>query len=426
MLEHLFSKCPVLPVDGSVSLAKYASTVSATVADASAFEISGDRERAALLFIRCMQLICKTIPSHPEYSVAENKSIVRDLARQADLCLARLEVYAAALESERGERGEGTPEYSPTPALPESVEAEDIPRTQEELLPNGLGKSSGTVHHESSLPIRGRPIVSRRLRMRGMHVSAALFSLFERISASNAKHDIETIGILAGRLTNGGKLAEESAVSATKENIVFETLETYIDMPHSGLRSPPLEITALIIPSQRPSISSCEEFDDSPGETELFYENDVISLLSAKGLTQLGWIRFRPRTESYEGLGPIGATLQARLQACLPEAASVVVTSNTSPSRQKWYALANADAVEAVLDNVVPSMSEENQSSSFDSTVSHRIKDKEGLLQIIRRDVVRVRHIIVRKDTDEAPLFKLYDLRPLAAMRAGKARNDKP
>lgn len=428
MLQHLFSKCPVLPVDGSVSLAKYASSVNATVADAAEFETSGDRERAALLYIRCMQLVCKTIPSHPEYAVTENKPIVRDLGRQADQCLTRLEAYAATLAAERGDRAgfiSETPLPRSSPRQSESGEeaSEAATSSQERALQVPTSAANGPTHVSS-----GRPIVSRRSRMRSLHISASLFALFERIAAFNTSTGIETIGVLAGRLTNSGNTDSGPSSVVEKESTAFETLDTFIEVPNNGLQSAPLEVTALIVPSQRPKSSTSgereeDEVEDEIPETELLFESDLLSLLSTKGLSQVGWIRYMPQSDSRVSLGPVATALQARLQARLPEGASVVMTPNSSPSRYKWYALANADAVEAVLDNLNDPTPGGLPTHAADAGPPFKIKGEEEISKIIRRDVVRARHVIVKRNADEGPSFKLYDVRPLAAAHGIRARN---
>lgn len=84
-LQSLFDRCPVLPVDASISLGRYLHTIRQTLQHAihteslTAQSTNNNTDRAILLHIRVLQLVCKTIPSHPEYLMKENVSILRQL-----------------------------------------------------------------------------------------------------------------------------------------------------------------------------------------------------------------------------------------------------------------------------------------------------------------------------------------------------------
>ncbi|CAN8075703.1 unnamed protein product [Agarophyton chilense] len=89
-LEKLFDRSPVLPPDPNISLARYLHTIRQNHQAAVA---QPDEHRAALLHIRLLQLICKTLPSHPEYSLPENLSLLKQLRAFAHSSLEALEPY---------------------------------------------------------------------------------------------------------------------------------------------------------------------------------------------------------------------------------------------------------------------------------------------------------------------------------------------
>lgn len=82
-LQSLFDRCPILPVDASISLGRYLHTIRQTLQHAIHSETlthtNNNGDRPILLHIRVLQLVCKTIPSHPEYLMKENISILRQL-----------------------------------------------------------------------------------------------------------------------------------------------------------------------------------------------------------------------------------------------------------------------------------------------------------------------------------------------------------
>lgn len=97
-MESLFDRCPVLPPDASISLARYLNTSRQTQQNAVQSETS-QPFRACLLHIRVLQLICKTIPSHPEYALAENADIVGELNEIAHRSFAAMEHLSAFLDN---------------------------------------------------------------------------------------------------------------------------------------------------------------------------------------------------------------------------------------------------------------------------------------------------------------------------------------
>ncbi|PXF40347.1 AMSH-like ubiquitin thioesterase 1 [Gracilariopsis chorda] len=133
-LEDLFDRSPVLPPDPNISLARYLHTIRQNY---QAAITQPDAQRSALLHIRLLQLICKTLPTHPEYSLPENKPLLKELRSIAHKSFEALEVF-------------------------------DEP-----------------VHHRE--PSR-------------VDMSASLLDLFERIASDSTTRGHSTIGLLGGRM----------------------------------------------------------------------------------------------------------------------------------------------------------------------------------------------------------------------------------
>lgn len=310
-LEHLFDRCPVLPVDASISLARYLHSARQTIMQAASSERSGDLERAALLQIRVLQLICKTVVAHPEYQLPENGPLVTQFRHVADSAFADVERLSDALESRAG---------------PKSSES--------------------------------RSASARRPRTRKVEVSSNLIDVFERIAGDNSANGLETIGILAGPLD--GSVA-------------------------------PLQVTALIIPSQ-----SCTQHG-----SEMRYENDVFSLQELKGLASMGWIQMRPQ-DSRLTLSPSAARTHAGFQIMMPEAVVIVVAPG-DPSRYRAYALTDPGGLGYVLG-----------CASRETPLLEKVVPP-GLSGAGRAVSAPAKHVIVR--LDGIPAMKLYDLRSLGAAR---------
>lgn len=96
-LHSLFDRSPVLPVDATISLARYLNTIRQTQRQAIATESSGDISRATLLHIRVLQLVCKTLPSHPDYTLPENAPVLQELRAVAHVGFRDVERLASQL-----------------------------------------------------------------------------------------------------------------------------------------------------------------------------------------------------------------------------------------------------------------------------------------------------------------------------------------
>ena len=141
-MESLFEKCPILPPDASISLARYLSTARQTARNAADVE-SSQPFRAALLHVRVVQLICKTIPSHSEYSLSENAGIVKELNEIAHRSFTSIERLGGLLD-----------------------------------------------------------VASRRRNLRNIYIAGGVFDLFTRVAMDHG--DNAFLGLLAGRVEDNG------------------------------------------------------------------------------------------------------------------------------------------------------------------------------------------------------------------------------
>lgn len=304
-LQSLFDRSPVLPVDAAISLARYLHTARQTQLQAVGTEQAGDITRAALLHIRVLQLTCKTLPSHPDYALAENASVLRELRAVTNISFRDIERLAARLKN-------------------------------------------------STRP--SRPVI-RRVR-RALILSASLIDLFQRMSTNAASVGDAMLGLLAKR----------SNVSSADVD----------------------EVTSLIIPSQ------------THGQHWSFvrYDQDVAHLLEIKNLSLVGLIAVLPRAR--RATLPLQATIPlAAIQAHYPNAVAVTIAPRDQYTRL---------SIETLSDNGVSYVT--NVDSETPDDVIPKGFEGEG-----SPVVVPARHV-ERRD-DGTPIFKLYDLRPLAASRDG-------
>lgn len=311
-LQSLFDRSPVLPVDAAISLARYLHTARQTQLQAVGTEQKGDIARAALLHIRVLQLTCKTLPSHPDYALSENESVLRELRAVANVSFRDIERLAARLKASS---------------------------------------------RQSRTPARGV--------RRALVVSGSLIELFHRMSANAASAGEAMLGLLAKR-------------SGTPSSADVD------------------EVTSLIVPSQ------------THGQVWSFvrYDQDVAHLLEIKDLSLVGLIAMLPRAR--RATLPLQATIPlAAIQSHYANAAAIII----APRDQS-----NRNSIETLSDDAVSYV------TNVDSDIPDDIIPKgfEGEGDPV---VVPARHVECRDDG--TPLFKLYDLRPLAASRDGSLEGSK-
>lgn len=239
-LQSLFDRSPVLPVDVTISLARYLHSIRATHKQALSSEHKGDLTRAALLQIRVLQLVCKTLPAHPDYALAENAPVLRELRAIAHTGFRDIDRLAIALDA--------TPPPSTNAVLPPpaSTPISEPPLAQ----PSPSDPSSLPVHVPAPPPRPPRHPIA---------LSGALVDLFERIATDATRRSVSTVGVLAGRVVDDD---DDRQKSDGEE-----------------------EVAALIIPSQT---------NDTVWSV-LRYEQDVAQLLTIKKLRTMGLVAITPR-----------------------------------------------------------------------------------------------------------------------------------
>jgi hypothetical protein len=369
-------------------MAKYASLVRSTVADAGVYEKAGDTERATLLYMRCMLLVCKTITAHPEYAVQENKAIRRDLAGLAGNCLQKLEMLAAPQPGNLNAAGDNEDIVPQSAALKE-------PPSQSEMIP------MSSIHTESDSSVSLGRLILKRPRVRALVVSERLVSLFERIAAANGASGTETIGVLAGRLSTDEDTGAVKTIESITQHLAADS--------NDDAKESPIEVSALVIPSQRPATGN-------RSEAEVLHETDIANLLTAKGLVQLGWILRRPENDFPLVLDSLAAHRQLRVQSHVPSAATLLAV----PGRAIPLTLSDPLGMEVVAACAVSTPHEHDGLS--DITAQHHV-DRTGEAGSSKSDatladgtrrrlVVQAEHVKMCQDPD-AVQFKLYDVRPL-------------
>lgn len=333
-LDKLFDKCPVLPVDPSISVARYLRSIRQTVHQGHESESENDIERAALLQIRVLQLICKTLPSHPEYELSENRSVVKELRGIAHTSFFNIE-----------------------------------------RLETLLGEDSVAQHNAHT-----GPAARRSVRTHHVEMSASVVDLFENIAAENTAKGLNTIGIVAGRLES-------------RQHPEFVPRRERDDSPGTS------RITALVIPAQT-------ALSDT---SNIRYEADVTDLLGRKGLVHMGFIQMCPN-QSRLALSPTCARTLSVYQKRQPDALGIVIAPQ-DPVRVEAFSLTEDHGLNYVLGCA------ERELTPADEVIPQG-EPGEG-----RPIWSPAKNLKIRKDGE--PLFKLYDLRPLAIARDEHERSAK-
>lgn len=317
-IEKLFGKCPVLPADPTISIARYLRSIRQTIRQASESEETGEIERAALLQIRVLQLICKTLPAHPEHALAENQPVIKEMQSIAHDGFANVERLAGLLSDEG--------------KLDQEPAAERVAR----------GRS----------------------RAKHIKISMGLLDLFEKIAVEHTAKGVRTVAILGGRVE-----AQESAAEESSNTVL---------------------VTALVIPSQVPLLD----------RSNVRYETDVTDLMARKGLIQVGFVEMCPNLNNV-ALTPASAMVLARLQKREPSAFGVVIAPQDA-SRVGAFSVNEDYGLDYLLE------CEERDIPAHEKVP--RGHPGKGKAIWSTADEVEFEH-------GSEPMFKLYDLRPLAAAR---------
>lgn len=330
-LERLFGRCPPIPVDETIALHRYVSNIRNIVRQVKEAEDANDLETAAILQIRILLLICKTLPCHPDYGLEESRPEVKELQGIAHTGFANVERLSDALSDSQ-------------------VSASKV---VEPTSPN----------ESAAMP-------------RQVQFSVALLELFERIARENTAKSLNTVGLLATRVTD----RTSSEPDAT------------VDRVENGSR-----VVALIIPSQ-----TCLS-----ERSDIRYEADISQLLKVKDLISLGFLEMCPN-QNRNSLSPASARLLAQLQRVRSEAVGVVIAPQDA-SRIRSYSFTDAGLTYA--------LSCVAQQRPVEEVIPNG-RNGEGMASWSVAE-----HVDIRGDSE--PHFKLYDLRPLAVARDEHERSMK-
>lgn len=359
MLSHLFPKCPVLPVDATVSLAQYTRTIQATLDSATVLlrsATASSAERAALLHIRILQLVCKTLPAHPDHGLPETAAARAALAEKADICFARLEAYAASLSKSAAP----PPAQRPQLRAPESVVGgrgrDDALPTAAPAAPAPQHSSAAAPQHSSAAAPRQWPGASPKRPRCSVVVPAPLLALFERGS--------EPIAALGG-VCHGE------------------------DVMH---------VTALVLPAQNGPRNGV-------GEGDVLYPGDVFALLQAKKLVPMGWLRACEEGAAGDAVGEGGKRLQKAVEIVEGGAVTGIVERaiDGGGARLGWFVSEGSAGAEVRPAN---GANGDGRESRFAPVVGMR----------------QVQYVTVKSEASGAPPFKFYDLRPMAAIHEARQK----
>ncbi|KAJ8905361.1 hypothetical protein NDN08_001868 [Rhodosorus marinus] len=167
-MQRLFDRCPTIPVDSSLSLARYCMTLKQTLLQAEQYMSAGDAERSALLHIRCVQVANRTLPAHPEYSLPQNEQWLKELRRITGKCLISLEHLKGQIE------------VSP------KIDSMDVSVAKQ----------------------------SRVSQNRPLEIEEGVLQVLERMSSETTQSGAQSIGLLAGKLEEIGQDASKLRVAA--------------------------------------------------------------------------------------------------------------------------------------------------------------------------------------------------------------------
>lgn len=318
-LQALFNRSPVLPVDATISLARYLNTIRQTHKHAITSKQNGDFSRATLLHVRVLQLVCKTLPSHPDYTLPENAAVVRELRAVSHISFREVERLATLLTSSAATSTTATaPTSAATSATPVADTAAASP-------------SAATTPRKLSRGVR---------RTRKLVVSTGLFDLFERIAGERTAVGEATIGLLTARL---------DAVTA--------------DAEHD-------DIVALIIPPQA----------HGPQWSGMRYERDVTHLLEIKELVIVGLISLQPRVRR-NTLPLQAAKALSIIQSHFSNATAIVVAPRDSTCHCAFFTL--SDKAMAYVSSVDGEIQQDIIPQGLDGagepiiTQAHHVEDRD-------------------------------------------------
>ncbi|GAA93429.1 uncharacterized protein L969DRAFT_52828 [Mixia osmundae IAM 14324] len=200
----------------------------------------------------------------------------------------------------------------PSPSMSRS-RSEDTRRPSHSSLPHKASHSSLPRSDRSSAPKREHPVASHRTFTSSSHAVASkiplrwlalpkkLPSSFVSIAKPNTKRNLETCGLLLGRLERNE-----------------------------------LRITTLLVPKQRATADTCATT----------HEEEILAFQTKHDLLTLGWIHTHPVQSCF--MSSLDLHTQASYQAMLPEAIAVVCSPKSKPDLG-YFRLTDPPGLQTIL-----------------------------------------------------------------------------
>ncbi|XP_037030311.1 STAM-binding protein [Bradysia coprophila] len=323
-IKHLANYGNMFDVDGNVPIRRYYRSGMEIVRMATVYHTEGNLENAYILYIKFMTLFLDKILSHPEYKTVPssikkpNQEKLKEILPLTEkLKLKLLERYKheytqflANKEAERVREAEQAKEAlknrkptdivtpAPTDIAGMSTKSEFIPSAPPDLLdqvvyPNDFPSSTNKTNLPTGLllpdtPKPVKPSVDRALKpasneslaegnLRSVLIPKDTMYKFLLLAAKNTASNVETCGILAGRLAQNKLL-----------------------------------ITHVIVPKQNGTSDSCTTMN----------EEDIFDIQDQQNLITLGWIHTHPSQTAF--LSSVDLHTHCSYQIMMPEAVAIV------------------------------------------------------------------------------------------------------
>ncbi|XP_053604195.1 STAM-binding protein-like A [Plodia interpunctella] len=321
-VKQLANYGTMVEIDINVPPRRYYRSGLEMVRMANVYHAEGSLENAYILYMKFMTLFLEKIRKHPDYPTvpaqmkAVNQAMLKEVISKAEKLKQKLldhytTEHAHYVENEakrkkseeerrRQERDDAklaerlqadenkSHSHSNKPHLTHVDEwavSPSAPPVDGVLYPDDFASSPPRAplippsrpHHEESGITSVLPPLSASQSVRTVVVPSVLLSRFLTLAASNTKQNIETCGVLAGRLERDQ-----------------------------------LKITHVVVPKQSGTPDSCV----TNNEEEIFYYQDQHSLIT------LGWIHTHPTQTAF--LSSVDLHTQCSYQLMMPEAIAIV------------------------------------------------------------------------------------------------------
>ncbi|KAJ6649929.1 STAM-binding protein-like A [Pseudolycoriella hygida] len=326
-IKHLANYGNMFDVDANVPIRRYYRSGMEMVRMATVYHNEGNLENAYIFYIKFMTLFLDKILSHPEYKTVPssikkpNQDKLKEiLPLTENLKLKLLERYkeeykhfiARKKEAERVREAEQAEEslknkkpsdvtsLSPIDIASMSAKPEFLPSAPSDLLdqvvyPNDFPSSAnktnlptGLILPDTPKPTPAKPSIDRSLKpmineslaegnLRSVLIPKDTMFKFLLLAAKNTANNVETCGILAGRLAQNQLL-----------------------------------ITHVIVPKQNGTSDSCTTMN----------EEDIFDIQDQQNLITLGWIHTHPSQTAF--LSSVDLHTHCSYQIMMPEAIAIV------------------------------------------------------------------------------------------------------